>query len=141
MTTTTETLTPAEFAALPDGELNELAHRLIIGGGFPHAFTVQDGEHDYCEACGEKDTTDKPCRFGPDYAASDAAAFMLVDALIVRRFNLEIDYPCQLQGWLVEFFVIQNSERHRISRRFHASRARAITEAAVLAAMATKEGE
>lgn len=149
-TTTTETLTPAAVAALPDGELNELAAQVVMGwtkvirdtprpGGYAWAVNAEPGE--------KMDGKDGRITFlyhewGP--ATDIAAAFSLVD-MIVKPGNAVIfqfeQMPRGLAAAVFETDKGTPSYYRSIGESEHMSRARAITEAAVLAAMAMKEGE
>lgn len=141
MTTTTEPLTPAAVATLPDAELNELAAQIVMGWHRQdYAWADSNGKRtEYCNPdYTHQWSSDSHHRiFCP--ASNDAHAFVLVDALLIKL-RFELAFLRDIQKWYAEFDGVRE-EWTTIGYKCHESRARAITEAAVLAAMAIKEGE
>ena len=137
--TTTETLTPAAVAALPDGELNELAAQIVMGWHRQdYAWADSSGKRtEYCNPdYTHQWSSDSHYRiFRP--VSNDAHALALVDVLPWCEFYLSQIRPI----WIAEIEGCANGEWRTLARVERESRARAITEAAVLAAMAMKEGE
>lgn len=147
---TIQTLKAAAITAMSDAVLNEWAAQVVMGwtkvirdtprpGGYAWAVNAEPGE--------KMDGEDGRITFlyhewGP--ATDIAAAFSLVD-MIVRPGNAVIFQLEQMpRGLTVAAFETDKgtpSYYRSIGESEHTSRARAITEAAVLAAMAMKEGE
>ena len=136
-----KTLTPAAVAALPDGELSDLAAQIVMGWTKVIQDTPRPVRYVWAINAEPKEMVRKGDRrivrdgssWSPTNSTVDALA--LVDVLPWCEFYLSQIRPI----WIAEIEGCANGEWRTLARVEHASRARAITEAAVLAAMAMKE--